>query len=242
MFLRCAVCDDMPESAQLAKSVAEKVFSDRNVNCEISLYSNSRQLLFDIDKSNPFDILLLDVEMPAVSGLELAETAKKVYKNCLVIFLTSYLEYAVEGYELDVFRFVPKSEIKPRLEYAVADAIKHIDNKNKKIYIIRKHDLYEKVFYDDILYITKDGKNSVFHIDKREPVSVRKPISVIFEELDSSEFVFIERGCIANITNVTRLHNREWTCKNGEKLTVSRSVYAQVKQKLLNFCSSASPD
>lgn len=237
MILHCAICDDAPKEAQIAKSKIEYILKKHNISCEISLYTNSKQLLFDLDESRPFDLLVIDVEMPLVSGVELAKAAKRIYKNCLIIFLTSHLNYAVDGYEMDIFRFVPKDQIEERLERSICDAVKIITTDFQKSYIVRKHDLFVKIYYNDIFYITKDGKNSIIHLGNKEYIKVRKALSTVFEELNSDEFVYIERGCIANMSNVLKVSNREWICENGEKLMMSSAAYTAIKQKLLTFWS-----
>lgn len=240
--MRCAICDDVPEEAQIAKSKIEHIFHMHNISCEILVYTNSRRLLFDLDENLPFDLLILDVEMPAVSGLELATMAKKAYKNCLVIFLTAHLHYAVDGYEIDIFRFVPKDQMDKRLESSICDAIKIITNDFQKNYIVQKHNLFVKVYYNDILYITKDGKNSIIHLANNECVKVRKSLNTVFDELHSEEFVFIGRGCIANMSSVLKVNKREWICENGEKLMMSSSAYSAIKQKLLTFWGKSISD
>lgn len=235
MTLHCAVCDDYPEAVKLAKASLKRTLDSEGVFCEITEYTSSKQMLFDIDESKPLDILILDVEMPSVSGIEIAVMAKKVYKNCLIIFLTEHLRYAVDGYELDIFRFIPKGEIEERLPKAIHDAVKIISQTDRRSYLVCKHDLFEKVFYSDILYIQKHGKNSVIHLENGEIVNIRKPLSEVYEELHGDEFVYIDRGCIANMANVLKVDHCEWTCKNGEKIMVSHSSYNEIKHKLLRF-------
>ncbi len=235
MTLYCAVCDDYPEAVELARASLEQTLEQENVTCEITEYTCSRRLLFDIDKSKPLDILILDIEMPLVTGIEIAKAAKKVYENCLIIFLTEHLKYAVEGYELEVFRFIPKEEVNTRLPRAIKDAVSVIRDKDKRSYLVCRHDLFEKVYYNDILYIKKDGKKSVIHLLNGHTVNVRKPLSEIYEELNSEEFIFVDRGCIANMSNVVKLDHCDWTCKNGETIMVSHSSYNEIRHKLLNF-------
>lgn len=87
-----------------------------------------------------------------------------------------------------------------------------------------------------ILYIIKRGKNSeIYHLKSKEPIKIRKPLSVVFEELDSNEFIYISRGCIANMENVEKVDRREWVCKNGDRVPISASLYAEIKEKLLDF-------
>ena len=115
MVLHCTICDDNPSAAQQAKEIAERAFYEKNISADISVYTDSGQLMFELDDNKQIDILILDIEMPKVSGFEIAEYVKKSNPNCLIIFMTSYVNYAVDGYELDIFRFVPKQKTRRRL-------------------------------------------------------------------------------------------------------------------------------
>lgn len=242
MILHCAICDDVPLEAQIAESKVEKILSKLDISYKISIYTNSKQLLFEMDGNNQFDLLIVDVDMPDVSGLKIADIAHRFYKNSLVIFLTSHINYAIDGYEMNIFRFVMKDQINERLEKAVIDAVHMITTVLQKSYLVQNHDLVEKVYYNDIYYITKNGKNSILHLENRERIKVRKPLAVVLKELNSEEFVYIDRGCIANMSSVLRINNREWVCENGEKLMMSSTAYSTIKSKLLTFWSKTIVD
>lgn len=235
MVLHCAICDDEPEMVELVKKKAEKVFAEKDVTSKILTYTNSKQFLFELEDNSQLDLLILDIQMPSVTGLEIAAIVKKKHKNCLIVFLTSYLNYAVDGYELEIFRFVPKSEIDLRLERTISDAAKVIDFESKKSYYIKKHDLCIKVPYKDILYITKSGKNSVICCRGASTVNVRKTLAEVFNELNSEEFVYIDRSCIANMSNVRKIDKHDWVCENGDRIPISHSSYTRVKQNLMDF-------
>ena len=236
MILHCTICDDNPVAAQRAGDVTAQVLKDKNITADISVYTDSRQLMFELDPGRRIDLMILDIEMPGVSGLEIAEYVKNTNPNCRIIFLTSYMNYAVDGYELEIFRFVPKPNGEARLRAAVADAANVIDLESKKSYLIERHDMCGMLPCKYILYITKSGKNSeIYHIKSKEPIKIRKPLSVVFEELDSEEFIYIGRGCIANMANVQSVDRHEWMCKNGDRVPISASLYAEIKEKLLDF-------
>ena len=151
-------------------------------------------------------------------------------------FMTSHVNYAVDGYKLDIFRFVPKQDGDYRLKDALLDAANVIDLESKKSYLIERHDMCGMLPCKYILYIIKRGKNSeIYHLKSKEPIKIRKPLSVVFEELDSNEFIYISRGCIANMENVEKVDRREWVCKNGDRVPISASLYAEIKEKLLDF-------
>lgn len=80
--------------------------------------------------------------------------------------MTSHVNYAVDGYKLDIFRFVPKQDGDYRLKAALLDAANVIDLESKKSYLIERHDMCGMLPCKYILYIIKRGKTVKFTTSK----------------------------------------------------------------------------
>lgn len=194
MVLHCTICDDNPSAAQQAKEIAERAFYEKNISADISVYTDSGQFMFELDDNKQIDILILDIEMPKVSGFEIAEYVKKLNPNCLIIFMTSHVNYAVDGYKLDIFRFVPKQDGDYRLKTALLDAAGVIDLESKKSYFIERHDMCGMLPCKYILYITKRGKNSeIYHLKSKEPIKYENRWRLCLKNLTQMNlFIFPE--------------------------------------------------
>ena len=92
----------------------------------------------------------------------------------------------------------------------------------------------EKVSFQDILYIQRDGKNAAI-TTFNGVIKVRKSLQSVLEELDAEEFIFIERGCIVNLIQVTHIKNSMIYLKNQIGLPISRSHLQEVKVALNSF-------
>lgn len=235
MILSCVVCDDNRKEAEITKERILKVYKNCKFTCEVSVYTKGHHLLSIIESKRNIHLLVLDIEMPDISGIELAKALKKVGKHCVIIFLTSHSEYAIEGYELGIFRFIPKDRSNEMLERALLDAAEKIMHDFRKTFLVQHQNSIEKIFYDDINYIKKDGKNSVIHLTNKQTIAVRKTLSDIFNELNSNEFVFIDRGCITNMDNVWKVDKKNWICSNGIILPMSGTVRTTIKETLLQY-------
>lgn len=77
-----------------------------------------------------------------------------------IIFITSHIEYAIDAFELSIFRYVPKTDLDKRLPAAIRDAIKLIELEDGKTYTIQTNSRLEKIPYREIYYIERDGKNA----------------------------------------------------------------------------------
>lgn len=206
------------------------------IGYEIATYTRSRNLLFDItDDHFFFDLILLDIEMPGITGMELSEKIKLYLPNVKIIFITSHIEYAIDAFELSIFRYVPKSNLTDRLAAAITDAAKLIELEAGKEYIIQAAGHMEKIPYKDIFYIQRDGGKNVVLVSVMGISKVRKSLQQIFEELDTPEFIFIDRGYIVNIIQIMKISDGMAYLKNGEKLPISRSRLQEVKKQINKF-------
>ena len=235
-MIQIAICDDENEAVIQHENIVKNSLRSCGIGYEITTYTQSRNLLFDItDDHFFFDLILLDIEMPGITGMELSEKIKLYLPNVKIIFITSHIEYAIDAFELSIFRYVPKGNLTDRLVTAITDAAKLIELEEGKEYIIQAAGRMEKIPYKDIFYIRRDGgKNAVF-VSVMGISKVRKSLQQIFEELDTPEFIFIDRGCIVNIIQIMKISDGMAHLKNDEKLPISRSHLQDVKQKINKF-------
>lgn len=234
-MIRIAICDDEERAISLHEKIVRDSLQVQGIGYEITAYTQSRSLLYDItDDGFFYDLLLLDIEMPGLSGMEIPQKIKGFLPNIRIIFVTSHTEYAIDAFELSIFRYVPKNNLKVKLTAAVTDAAKMIELEAGQEYTIQTANRMEKILYKDIFYIRRDGKNASI-ISSAGVSKVRKSLQQVYDELNTPEFIFIDRGYIVNIIQIMKISDGMAVLKNGEQLPISRSRLQDVKQKINQF-------
>ena len=115
------------EIVALHERIVKACLQSQGIGYEITTYTQSRNLLYDItDDGFFYDLILLDIEMPGISGMEIPQQLKGFLPNVKIIFVTSHTEYAIDAFELSIFRYVPKNNLEVKLAAAVTDAAKLI--------------------------------------------------------------------------------------------------------------------
>ncbi len=234
-MLRIAICDDEQTTTVKVREVTERFFKTHCTECDIKTYRSAKNLQYDIMDSIHFDLLLLDIEMPEVNGMALAELVHNMLPGSKVIFITSHLEFAVSAYEFAVFRYIPKIEMSEKLNRALEDFYKLYQLERNSFYTVSVKNRVQQIPYRDILYILKEGKYTVFHIQNHRQVFVRKTLAKVYEEIGSEFFYFADRGCIINLANVTGMDGENITVANDENITISQSAVGEFKTVLLRF-------
>ncbi|MBB5263474.1 DNA-binding LytR/AlgR family response regulator [Catenibacillus scindens] len=234
-MIKIAICDDEEKAVDLHEQIVRACLQAEGIGCEIMTYTRSQNLLYDItDDGFFYDLILLDIEMPEISGMEIPQQIKGFLPNVRIIFVTSHREYAIDAFELSIFRYVPKNNLETKLVAAVIDAAKLIELEAGQEYTIRTANRMEKIPYKDIFYIQRDGKNASI-VSGIGTSKVRKSLQQVFDELNTPEFIFIDRGYIVNIIQIMKISDGMAVLKNGEQLPISRSHLQEVKQKINQF-------
>lgn len=234
-MLNCAICDDDKSVLREIRQIMENALRENECVGHIQEYTDSRLFLYDIMEYKPLDLVVIDIEMPHFNGMQVACEIKKHFPECCVIFLTSYIKYAVESYELQIFRYAPKSAINTKLPQYMKEAIRMLMLQNGYTYTILKNDNLERLPYNQMLCVRKDGKYSVITcVDNRE-IRIRKPLREVIKELDTREFIMIDRGCIVNIALVSRVSDYDVICKNGDRLPISRAKLKETKSRITQY-------
>ena len=137
-MVKIAICDDEEKSVALHERIVKECLQSVGIGCEITTYTQSRNLLYDIiDDAFFYDLILLDIEMPGISGMEMPQKIKGYLPNVRIIFVTSHTEYAIDAFELSIFRYVPKNNLEVKLTAAVIDAAKLIELETGQEYTIQ---------------------------------------------------------------------------------------------------------
>ena len=233
-MLKIALVDDNTDFLLLLRKKVHTFFDGRNVLCEVRLFPNPEVFYFDLEEGFHYDICFLDIEMPQMNGLDLAKKIRESAQATYLVFITSYLQYAVEGYEVKAFSYIPKNLLEEKLEATLLGIFGEMQEKNEKYYFVETNSRFERIEYKEIIYVYKNNKNAVFVLKDRE-VPVRKTLQEVFLQLDSEEFICIERGYIVNIEHIIKLENKEITLRNGKKFQVGRTHIREVKETIHGY-------
>lgn len=231
-MLHIAVCDDDPEAVRAHQEAAEACLRQSGNAGKFTLYTSSDNLLYDVTEDHFFyDLILLDIEMPGNTGMEIAEKLRPYLPEVKIIFITSHMEYAIDAFELSIFRYVPKDDTTGRLPAAIRDAVKLIGLEDGKFYTIRTSSRLERILCKEIYYIERDGKNASI-VTSGGVSRVRRSLQQVYEELGAEEFLYIDRGCIVNLIHVMKIKDGMAVLRNGVSLPVSRSHLQEVKERI----------
>lgn len=234
-MLKIAVLDDQELYLETIEVITRNSMLEQGISYEIFTYISSEDLLYDVEEDNKYDIYLLDVELPTTSGLEVARKIREKYYDPIIIYITNYVEYAIEGYEANAYRYIPKKMLEKKLPEAYASIYPNIENKKKVFYIIEKNHKLERIAYEDIYYIKKDEKY-ILIVHKHGISRDRKTIAKFMESVKSYDsFIGVDRSYAVNILHVMSLKDQQIILRNGDMIPVSKPKLSYVKKEIMRI-------
>ena len=103
-MIKIAVLDDEPIFLEKISRKVDVIYKECHIKAEVDRYSNGKVLLDEVKDGKRYDIYVLDVEVPGISGVELGRQLREISEVSFILFLTAYPQYAIEGYDSRAYK------------------------------------------------------------------------------------------------------------------------------------------
>lgn len=227
-MLTCAIIDDEPLAVSLLESYVEKTpFLQLQ-----GKFSNAIEAMAEL-RAKPVDLLMLDIQMPELSGLELA---KIIPSTTRIIFTTAFSQYAIEGYKVNAIDYLLKPISYADFLSSVSKAQSIIKEQVAQSAVTEPDSFFVKsdyklvrISYDDILYIEGLKDYVKIHLaSASRPILSLTSMHAVESHLPSEKFQRIHRSFIVNLERVNVLERGQIVF--GEKrLPISDSYKEQIQ-------------
>lgn len=231
MPLTIAVCDDNETQISEMRRILGEWSADKPFALTIDEYISAESFLFSYP-DKPCSVLLLDIEMNGLNGMELAKKLRADGDMLPIIFITGYSEYIGEGYEVEALHYLLKPVDKSKL-FAVLDRYTKRHTPESEI-VISCEDKTLHLSPDMIVYCEAVGKKSHIHLSDGRVLVCDMGITVI-KNLLNDDFADCHRSYIVNLRYVSSIGKTDITLDNGGNIPVSRRLYKDVNDKFIGF-------
>ena len=227
------VCDDEKEITNLVKSIITKVMFKTNIDYRIHIFNEYDSKFNKLVKSELENkIYILDIEVGEDSGIEIAKKIRKTDWNSIILILTAHyeLEYMAYRSKILLFDFISKFDLYDKEIYTTINTCVEAILKGNKL-CIKCGRKYEKINYEDILYITYDNRKLRI-ITKSKEYETNLTLKQIKEKL-KGKFIYTHRSCIVNVSNIKNIDitNRKITFINNITTDLlSRKYIKEIKE------------
>lgn len=229
--MRIAICDDERTYIKKIENDINSLKTHEN-EFEFSEFESGEAFISGFSKDK-FDLIILDIEMNDLNGLQTAEFLRQIDKNVILIFMTSYDKFVYQGYEVNAFRYILKNQPEPIYLKQLSDTIQEY-YRNKKYIKVVDNDIEKELLTVDILYIEVYSHQIVIHTFNKEYYQKGK-LSDYEKMLEECLFVRSDKSVLINVTNIDYIKKNQVFMKNGKILYVSRNHLEKITKAFLKF-------
>ena len=227
--MNIAICDDDLLYMNQVKEMIEKWGKEHHEDVSIYLFNHGDALINSYQKSH-IEVILLDIMMPLLNGMETAHEIRKNDSVVKIIFLTSSPEFALESYDVKAYSYLLKPVTYEKLEETLNECVKTfaIDPKH----LILKTALgYQKIYFHEIEYAEAQNKKVHFHLRSGNFIESVDPFHFFEDQLSLEDGFFkCHRSYLVYFMNVEHFTSSEITTKSGEKIPIARAYSKAFKE------------
>jgi DNA-binding LytR/AlgR family response regulator len=233
MMLCAAVCDDEKSQREYLTLLLNEWAALRGLRINISAFENAEQFLFHYEDKQVFDLVLLDIQMKDINGVELAKKIREAGDGAEIIFITGFPDFISEGYEVNALHYLLKP-VNPEKVRAVLDkALERRGEKPRTLLLPMKGGAV-RVRAGDIVYAEVLSHNITVHMADGAQLSVSMRITDM-EELLGEGFFKCHRSYIVALRYVRRVTRTAVLLDDGRELPLSRNLYVAANRAFIEF-------
>lgn len=235
-MLRIAICDDEKIHLKHTRQLTEEMLS--GCKAEITEYTCANELLFKMEGADYCpDIALLDIQMPDVDGIDLANEINHIAPKCKIIFITSYIVYAPNVYDTDHIYFVLKSQIEERLPTALEKAMASLERPASYV-LVKSGSSVQRIPVGNVLYLERDLHKTIVITTEGIHKTSQSPTDLLSTLSARDEFIQCHQSYWVNLRAVATMEANAFRLCDGTIIPISRARKADAKSAFFSFISN----
>ena len=235
-MIRILICDDDLLFLQCLQTEVQKILSEAGMKAKVHTYSSKEEIGHSILSSCDIAFLDIDFMQKKYTGIDIAKELRQLRKDTIIIFVTNYIEYAPDGYEVQAFRYVLKNELSKKLSSYLNLAIEQLNIASETFKIQINGELID-IPISNILYFEAQQHTVSVHIQKNnqqiKTYRFYSTLSSLEAQMEPHGFLRTHKSYLVNMNHIQKYQCHEAVLSNGVVLRVSEKNYAQQKEKYL---------
>ncbi len=237
-MLQIAVCDDQQGELEIINAYITEYLATHTLEAEIKKFSHPDQLLTAIEAEG-FQLYLLDIVMPMVSGIELGKEIRRIDREAQIIYATTEPQFALQAYAASPTNYLIKPIDKQQLFDTLTFAISRIDLTEEQTVTIKTTDGLRVLKLSDILCCEYSSHAVLFTLTNGEEV-ISRTIRESFAEynmpvLKDARFLQCHTSYLINMRWVERFAKDSFTLRGGKVIPIAAKQYPAVRDQYMNF-------
>ena len=233
--LKIAVVDDIEQDRVQIAEQTRDILCQAKIPHSIDRYADGKSLLDDLRSGKKYNLLLLDVMMDEMDGMELADELRKQGRCPNIIFISINREMALYGYERNAVRYLAKPLDQAKLEEALMYCCTLWQQK-KEILLPTNKGQY-RISFSDIQFVEAFDRGTRFYFHG-EAVESSMKFGEVEAWLPKSLFLLCHRAFIVNLSCVKSIKNYEFALESGSIVPIGKNRYSEIYKRFIDYISA----
>lgn len=229
MTYQFAICDDNAEDGRLVSQLCAQWGQRAGAEVELEIFPSAEAFLFRYEEKKDFDVLLLDIEMTGMDGVELARNVRRDNEDVQIVFVTGYSDYIAEGYEVSALHYLVKPVNEEKFHQVLTRAVGRLA-RNEAFLTLELPGETVRVPLPEIRYL--DVRQNYVTVHAKRDYTLKRPLAELEAQLDR-RFYRIGRSCIVNLACIRRVTRTEAELAGGERLPLPRGQYEKLNRAII---------
>ncbi len=218
-MIRVAIVEDQEETRLELQKLITRYGEEKEINFQFTLFTNGVDFISDYMPQ--YDLVLMDIDMPLLNGLETAKLLRKLDSSVSLAFVTNLGKYAIAGYDVGAIGFIVKPLNYATLSVKLQRILTKVHEEPEPYLTVSSKAGMVKVALADIYYISVNGRYVMLHT-KTGDIEDHKSMKQMEKELETHDFIRCDNSSMVNLRYVTEI-NARGAIINGQAIPCSRS-------------------
>lgn len=226
-----AVCDDDAKQREYLAALVRRWAVQGGYDVQPVPYPDAAAFLFEYGQERTADILLLDIEMPGMNGMQLARAVREKDAAAQIVFVTGYTDYLAEGYDVEALHYLLKPVDEAKLFPVLDRAAARLDDRRKSLLVSTAEETLHLPLHE-LRYIEVQGNYVTLHAQR--DYTVKKTLKELEARLDAG-FFRTHRSYAVNLRFVQRATKTQVFLKDGTAVPLARGQYDALHRAMIAF-------
>lgn len=237
-MLNIAICDDdIKDLSNMTALINGYINMQRDKNTiEYTVFQNALDLIAAMEIGQKYDLVILDILMPFMTGMDAAKEIREFNHDIKIIFFTSSPEFAVESYSVGAYYYALKPILKEKLFILLDKVISEVETQLNTSFLVKSKSGLTRIFIHRLEFAEVYGRTLLYHLTDGSVVESIGSMTEL-EKLLSDEVCFIKphRSFIINMEHITTLFQREIKMQSLASVPMAKANYRTIKSAYMKF-------
>ena len=238
-MLKIAICDDEKEFSDAAEAMLNLYMKEKGLLFQVDTFNISSKIVDMTEKGAIYDIYLLDIYMPGITGMSVATQLRDMGVESPIIFLTSSPDFALQAFGVNATHYILKPYDKDSVFFAIDKALNEIGMMCPEGIMLRIDGGYQNVLAKNIIFSEADDNYQRIHLVNEKYLYIRITMGELYDQLSGlNGFFKLGRSHVINLKHVVKFTSNKLLMTGDKELTIPKGAIADFKTAYFDYFST----